>query len=87
MWKFYREPEDDGYVLAAKRLMADKGIWNPQIRIWGTQMIERTAAGDRFAIVSPVRSTAVRINLHLHRQVFYSDRGRVTEELEDAWVD
>lgn len=86
-WRFYREDEEDGYQVAAKRLMRDRNVWNPFIRIWGTQMIERTASGDRFAIQSPVRSTAVRINLHLHRQIFYSDRAQITDELEDDWVD
>lgn len=86
-WRFYREDEEDGYQIAAQRLMRDREVWNPFIRIWGTQMIERTAAGDRFAIASPVRSTAVRINLHLHRQIFYTNRAGVSDELEDDWVD
>ena len=86
-WKFYRVDSEDGYELAAQDLVADESAWDPSIRIWGTQMIERTADGDRFAIISPVRATAVRINLHMHRQVFYDAQDKVASYTEDEWVD
>jgi hypothetical protein len=49
-------------------------------------MIERTAAGDTSAISSPARSTAARINLHLHLQSFYDDPA-AAEETDEEWED
>jgi hypothetical protein len=60
-WKFYRSEDRvgfAGYREQARILVAQADIWNPQLRVWGTQMIERTAAGDNSAISSPARSTA-----------------------------
>jgi hypothetical protein len=88
-WYFFRKDEADGYVKAAKDVVdkAKNKHWEPQIRVWGTQMIERTAKGDTFAIISPVRATAVRINLHLHRQVHFANPAKALEDMEDDWVD
>ncbi|EFH12968.1 hypothetical protein HMPREF0731_0811 [Pseudoroseomonas cervicalis ATCC 49957] len=71
---FYRS--DDlvgfaGYQQQAINLMRTP-IWEPGFRVWGTQMIERTAAGDTSAISGAQKATAARINLHLQRQTFYS---------------
>ncbi len=51
--------------------MLNTDYWNSEIRVWGTQMIEKTAIGDKFGITSANRATAVRINLHLHQQLHY----------------
>jgi hypothetical protein len=56
-------------------------------RVWGTQMIERTALGDPDAITSPVRATAARINIHLHRQLFYDDPGAGLYDTDEEWTD
>jgi hypothetical protein len=85
-WQFFRRDEDNGYVIAAKSLKAAKD-WQPKMRVWGTQMIERTALGDPYAIVSPVRATAVRINLHMHRQLFFDNPELAIQQTDDAWVD
>jgi hypothetical protein len=88
-WDFYRS-EDligfDGYQQQATRLIAtaSDGIWNPRMRVWGTQMIERTAAGDTSAISGPQKATAARINLHLQKQTFYDDPG-AAEETDEDW--
>lgn len=75
-WSFYRSDtagdRPDDYRDQA-RILISEGPWDPNLRIWGNQMIERTAAGDRTAIISPARSTAARINIHLHQQLFYND--------------
>lgn len=100
-WKFYRSDvrfdlvEDkeeakrlvfEGYKTQAELLMATKGrIWNPDLRVWGTQMIERTAAGDTSAIGSPQKATAARINLHLQLQTFY-DSPDDAEDTDEDWV-
>jgi hypothetical protein len=88
-WRFYRSDFEvgfDGYRRQARALMADPNVWNPNIRVWGTQMIERTAAGDTSAISSPARSTAARINLHLQVQTFYADPA-AAEETDEEWED
>lgn len=66
--------------------MLNSDYWNEELRLWGTQMIEKTALGDKFGITSPNRATAVRINLHIYQQIHYSD---IVEELctEEDWVD
>jgi len=86
-WKFYRSEdlvEFAGYQQQARLLIADRNIWNPNFRVWGTQMIERTAAGDSSAIGSPSKATAARINLHLQRQAFYSDPN-LAQETDEDW--
>lgn len=89
-WYFYRS--DDG-AKTRLRQYQDMAIavmsspqWDPAIRVWGTQMIERTALGEANAITSPPRATAARINIHLHRQLHYGDSIGLYDT-EDEWVD
>lgn len=88
-WLFFRDDEGldrpAAYAQQARTLMSSPD-WRPDLRIWGTQMIERTAAGDPSAIVSPARSTAARINIHLHLQTFYDDPDSAFDTDED-WTD
>jgi hypothetical protein len=90
-WFFFRQslPSGtafDGYqtqALAALRSSA----WDKGLKLWGCQMIERTAGGDsQTGISSPNRSTAVRINLHLHRQMYYSDEASFFAT-DEEWTD
>lgn len=88
-WKFYRSDDRvgfSGYSQQARRLMADSTVWNGSLRVWGTQMIERTAAGDSSAISSPARATAARINIHLQVQSFFDDPAAALET-DEAWED
>jgi len=75
-WTFFRADGADArlnsYQAQASRTMNSES-WDARLRLWGTQMIERTAIGDNAAIISPAKATAVRINIHLHRQLFYDD--------------
>lgn len=90
-WFFFRESGNsgtqfDGYQTQALRLMRSE-LWEEQLRLWGAQMIERTAAGDsQGGISSPNRSTAARINLHLHRQLYYSDDASFFDT-DEEWSD
>ena len=86
LWRFYRSELEGfaGYMEQAGILIRTPGAFDRNLRVWGTQMIERTASGDQFAISSPARSTAVRINLHLQRQAFYDDPMRMYDT-EDDW--
>lgn len=89
-WRFFRTdapaPYKGGYKELAGDLMKSEGVWDPNIRIWGTQMIEKTQLGESSGISSPARATAVRINLHLHRQLWFDDPIRLYDT-EDDWTD
>ena len=88
-WLFFRaeewRPFKGGYVDLANQL-TESSVWDPDIRVWGTQMIEKTKMGEETGISSPARSTAVRINLHLHRQLWF-DEPRKIYETDDDWQD
>jgi hypothetical protein len=92
-WFFFRsdisasnaKERDMAYFEQAKAAIAAPS-WDAKLHIWGTQMIERTAIGDTSAITSPKRNTAARINIHLHRQLFYSDPTGMYDT-DDEWTD
>lgn len=87
-WRFFRSEQEgfSGYQEQAKELLKlDPPIFDTLLRVWGTQMIERTASGDTAAIKTPARSTAVRINLHLQRQTFFNDPIGLYDT-EDDWA-
>lgn len=94
-WSFFRSENGvdkkdvdlrkEVYFVQARAAMASSS-WESKLRIWGTQMIERTALGDNSAITNPMRSTAARINIHLHRQLFYDDPGAMYDT-DDEWSD
>lgn len=88
-WCFFRaegpRPYKGGYLDLARDLI-ENSIWDPDVRIWGTQMIEKTKMGEEDGISSPARSTAVRINLHLHRQLWY-DQPEQIYDTDDVWQD
>lgn len=70
-WLHFRQEADGierqhAYEIACRSVLQSPE-WNPEIRIWGTQAIERTALGEN-DIRSPASATAVRINIHLHIQ-------------------
>ncbi|MBF0857635.1 hypothetical protein HKD24_00185 [Gluconobacter sp. LMG 31484] len=85
-WYFYRAEDKPGFVGYEEQaqILVKTGIWNPMLRVWGTQMIERTASGDTSAISSPGRATAARINIHLQRQTFYDDPA-LAEDTDEDW--
>jgi hypothetical protein len=90
-WFFYRESAKNsttfvGYQHQAKLLLGSPN-WDPMLKLWGCQMIEKTAIGDLDAgITSANRCTAARINIHLHQQLYYGDSIGLYDTDED-WVD
>lgn len=74
------------YKEAAKEIV-DSDYWNPELRLWGVQMIEKTVElRDKHCITSANRATAVRINIHLYQQLHYlSDI--TTLDTEEDWED
>lgn len=73
------------YKEVAIELMSQR-YWNPQLRVWGTQMIELTSLGDAYGIDSALKATAVRINMHLHQQLYYNSPDELTDT-DESWVD
>lgn len=66
--------------------MLSKNYWMPELKLWGTRMIEQTSLGDKFGINSPQCSTAVRINIHLYNQLHYNTNIDEIDTDED-WED
>ncbi|EOV4175389.1 beta family protein [Yersinia enterocolitica] len=91
-WRFIRKElnsdsaeKEELYQEAAIEMMKSD-YWNAELRLWGTQMIEKTSLGDPYGITSANRATAVRINLHIYQQLHYYDTLSSLDTEED-WVD
>jgi hypothetical protein len=90
-WRFIRKDlkpnidKEDLYKEAANEVM-NTDYWDPSLRLWGTQMIEKTGLGDPFGITNPNRATAVRINIHLYQQLHYNKILNALNTEED-WED
>ena len=94
-WRFIRKEfenssspgdgeKEELYTQIAK-IMMKQDYWKSDLRIWGTQVIELTSRGEMLGINSAIRSTAVRINIHMHQQLYYD-----LEEMPDTdedWQD
>lgn len=78
------EEKKEGYRAVAKRLVRSND-WDPNLKIWGAKEIEASAKGE--LITNPHHSTAVRINIHLHRQLHYNDAPGEVIDTDDDWVD
>lgn len=95
-WRFIREEFEDYtnpkkgekemlYTSIAKKIMSQE-YWQNDLHVWGTQIIEFTSRGDKFGINSPMKATAVRINIHMHHQLYYNSPIELTDTDED-WED
>ena len=84
-WKFFRSPiPSRDYCEWAKKAISDES-WNPNLRIWGAQQILDTSRRQPESIICPNHSTSARINIHLHRQIYYDDEiGFINTDDEDA---
>lgn len=95
-WRFIRHNVDkDALVTKEDRIRAYSDIaykimqseyWETNLRLWGTQIIELTVKGEKLGINNPARSTAVRINIHLHKQLHY-DTPLTEIDTDEDWVD
>lgn len=70
--------------LARKIIRSD--YWEKDLYLWGTQIIELTAKQEKLGINNPARSTAVRINIHLYKQLHY-DTPIDDINTDEEWVD
>jgi hypothetical protein len=84
-WVIFRNKDKWDYLLAAKELVNSR-YWQPELKIWGTLMIEKTAAGDISGITTPAKNVAMRVNVHLHRQAWF-DQPVMVLNTDDPWDD
>lgn len=90
-WVFFRQEKEPptppalAYQRQAKLLM-DSADWDAGLKLWGCQMIEKTAIGDDTGIFSAARCTAARINIHLHQQLHYGDAAGLYDT-DEEWTD
>jgi hypothetical protein len=54
--------------------------------IWGEEMIQGTTVNPAFAIDTPQKNVAARVNIHLHRQALYGSQISGID-LDEDWVD
>lgn len=74
------------YQKAAQEIV-NSDYWNPELRLWGVQMIEKTVElRDEYCITSQNRATAVRLNIHLYQQLHYL-RNINALDTEEDWED
>ena len=91
-WKFKRrtlesnDDKEDVYFSIAKEFVSER-YWQPNVRIWGTQMIEKTANEDPYGISNAGKATAVRINIHLHTQLHYAVDDLNSVDTDEEWED
>lgn len=84
-WIVARRKNEWDYLDAAKAVR-DSGEWDSELRVWGSLMVEKTAAGDIDGIDTPQKNVAARVNLHLHLQTWFDDRGAQLDT-DDPWED
>ncbi|WP_188009057.1 beta family protein [Grimontia hollisae] len=80
-----KEDRVSAYASLAKKVMRAE-YWESGLKLWGTQVIELTAKGEKLGINNPARSTAVRINIHLYKQLHY-DTPLTEIDTDEDWVD
>lgn len=86
----YLSPEDGEkeklYKKVAQKII-NSNYWKNDLHIWGTRAIELTSKGDKYGIYNPMRSTAARINIHLHQQLHYNASHETLIDTDEDWED
>jgi hypothetical protein len=83
-WVYHRRHKDIGFAAAAAAAVASED-WDDTNLCWGAQEIRRAAAGDCTGLGALAPWTAVRINMHLHRQALF-DMG-ASGSIDENWQD
>jgi hypothetical protein len=84
-WVAFRRNEAEGYADIARRVIADQ-IWPNDLNIWGTYTIDATANELPGMIKSPATASAVRINIHMHRQTHFGEQA-LTSDGDEPFTD
>lgn len=82
-WHFERRPGaiEPGYIAAAQAIQADFPCSSAS-SIWGERMIAQAAEGNPYG-KAPASWIAVRVNIHLARQIDYDEASRTDEDDEE----
>lgn len=82
-WHFERRPGpiQAGYIEAAQAIQTEFDCSSTS-SIWGERMIAQAAAGDPYG-KAPASWIAVRVNIHLARQIDYDEASRTEEDDDD----
>ena len=89
LWHIARNKGEEWTYQDAAKAIVKAQNWHGDLGIWGEEMIKRTVQSQSLGINSPPKSVAARINIHIHRQAFYSknDTDLTELNLEDDYVD
>lgn len=81
--------KDEGWTFkeAAEEVIERSGVWDGTLNIWGENMIAQTAINPAFAINTPQKNVAARVNIHLHQQAFYGFDGLGEMDFDEDWED
>lgn len=85
-WLLARSRSRDWSYAQAALAVTSTDDWDGNLGIWGEDLIRATANNDEFAINSPAKNVAARVNIHLHRQAHFGDNihGII---LDEPWID
>jgi len=72
-WESFRCRDEEGGFKEAARVASMSSRFPKDLHIWATYMIESTVLGDPNGITNLHKAAAVRINLHLYRQLYFSN--------------
>lgn len=85
-WLIARDKDAGWSYTDAAQAIVESDEWSGDLGIWGEQMIELTTQNEQFAIDTPQKNVAARVNIHLHRQALYGQQ-IVGINLDEPWVD
>ncbi|MDE2738287.1 MAG: beta family protein [Paracoccaceae bacterium] len=86
-WIIAREGDHNESFHELAKNITTNSKWLGNLGIWGEQLIEATAEGQKFAINTIPKMIAARINIHLHVQAFYEAEFPSPEALDEEWDD
>ena len=85
-WHFARNKERDWDYRRAAMAIVSSDAWDGRLGIWGEEMIQNTAGNPAFAIDTPQKNVAARVNIHLHRQALHGE-DISGMDLDEDWAD
>lgn len=85
-WHIARNKEEDWGYQKAAQIIVRSPAWDGNLGIWGEEMVQGTTVNPAFAIDTPQKNVAARVNIHLHRQALYGTQISGID-LDEEWVD
>lgn len=85
-WYIARSKEDEWGFRRAAQAIVESPAWDGNLGVWGEEMIDATTVNPEFAIDTPQKNVAARVNIHLHRQALFGSNISGID-LDEDWVD